>query len=159
VLTLFALVLLERCLGANLFARFGPVDQVALIFFRQLAELAECVEFVDLVERRPYRRLDAVEIPARDISGNGRAMFPGLLGRVVDEGIGLFIRCRNLRLLSADARRAFPRLRVPPLVKFLAPRNVQAPLDWRQVGADQVFIDLGQFGLIGVHTVEDRRGD
>ena len=39
--------------------------------------------------------------------------------------------------LSADARRAFPRLRVPPLVKFLAPRNVQAPLDWRQVGADR----------------------
>ena len=86
-------------------------------------------------------------------------MLPGLLGRVVNEGIGWFIRCRNLRLLSADARRAFLRLRVPYLVKFLAPRDVQPPLNRRQLSADQVFIDLGQFGVVGIHAVKDRRGD
>ncbi len=57
-------------------------------------------------------------------------------------------------MLGMSARRPGFRLRMQLLINELAPKNRRRLLRWRQVAADQVFVDLGKLGVkvVGFNT-------
>jgi hypothetical protein len=57
-------------------------------------------------------------------------------------------------LLSTVAHSAMLRLRMLPLIDRLPPADVQRGFGRRQLGTDQVLVDLDQFGVIGSAVLE-----
>jgi hypothetical protein len=47
------------------------------------------------------------------------------------------------------------RLRVRPLIQFLALSDVRGLFGWREIDSDQILVNLSQLSLIRVHVVED----
>ena len=90
--TIFAPRSRSRCSRLTFFATvlaltFSPVFASLIRASRVFRwQLDQRIDLVSLVKRRPYRHLDAVEFPARNIARNGRAVLPGLGCGIIDEG-------------------------------------------------------------------------
>lgn len=87
---------------------------------------------------------------ARYIACNGAAAFAGFLRGVFYKSLILrFIQTPLTATFAGAWCRAFLCFRVQLLVKLFAATDMQRALGRRQIGADQIFVDFNQPGLIG----------